>query len=350
MDNSGYAAALLTGPGELEWGQFSAAPPAPGAVTVAIGLCGICGSDVAAYRTGDGHQPAVFGHEWIGTVMAVGDGVAEYDVGDRVVVGVSAPCGTCAACRSGSTEHCRSAIAVASGRDALAPPHGGFAPYITVAAGRVLPLPPSLTDVEAAFVEPASVAFRGVRRARVSPGDTVVVQGAGPIGLLALQFAKVAGAGTVIVIEPSSARRERAGAVGADVLLEPVEADREIKTRTHGLGADIVIECSGVPGLLQTAVDLARPGGTVVLLSFSAQSSIVSTGKWLGKEITVVAAAAYSREDVVRTMSFISAGRVDVRALHTRTVLLSGLGTTLDELAQRADDVKILVDPRPVSH
>lgn len=341
-------AALITGAGRLEMLDFPSPPPPPGTVTVEITFCGVCGTEVAAYRGGSLHSPAVCGHEWTGVVVAVGAGVTARREGDRVVIGVMPPCGGCPECVSGIADRCRAAFAMARGRDALAPRHGGFARSITVAAGRVLPAHPGLTDEEAAQVEPAAVAFHGLRRSAVTPGDTVVVQGAGPIGLLSAQFARAAGAGQVVVIEPSESRRRLASELGVDVTSAPgPEAEERVRSLTRGLGADVVIECAGVPALLQTAVDLVRPGGVVTLLSYIAQQATVDPARWMAKEVDVRGAVAFTHHDVVRAMAFMADGRVRTGPLHTRTIALSELRTTLEALAAGgADDVKVLVDPR----
>lgn len=341
-------AALITGARRLELREFPVPSPPPGTVTVEITLCGICGTEVASYRHGSLHSPAVCGHEWTGFVAAVGADVADRREGDRVVIGVAPPCGRCPECVSGIADRCRTSLLMARGRDRLAPPHGGFARSITVAAGRVLPAHPGLTDVEAAQVEPASVAFHGIRRSRVAPGDIVVVQGAGPIGLLSAQFARAAGAGQVFVVEPSEVRRRLAREVGVDLAVPPGgEADEQVRAVSRGLGADVVIECAGAPALLQAAVDLVRPGGTVTLLSNVVQPATVDASGWMAKEVDVRGALAFTHDDVVRAMALMADGRVRAAPLHTRTIGLHELQATLDELALGAsDDVKVLVDPR----
>jgi (R,R)-butanediol dehydrogenase/meso-butanediol dehydrogenase/diacetyl reductase len=342
-------AALITGAGQVELRDFAVLPPPPGTVTVDISLCGICGTEIASFRDGHLHSPAVCGHEWTGTVTAVGAGVVDRREGDRVVAGVAPCCGRCAECRAGLGDHCRVVLDVVRGRDPLAPPHGGFARSITVDAARVLPAHPGLSDEEAAQVEPASVAFHGVRRCGVAPGDTVVVQGAGPIGLLVAQFARAAGAGRVVVVEPSPDRRRLALALSADLAVAPGEEAAElVREQTRGLGADVVLECAGLPPLLQTAVDLTRRGGTVGLLSYIAQPVTIDAARWMAKEVRVVGAVAFTHEDVLRSMAFLADGRVRVGPLHTRTVGLEDLPHTLGALsAGRSDDVKVLVDPRP---
>jgi (R,R)-butanediol dehydrogenase / meso-butanediol dehydrogenase / diacetyl reductase len=340
-------AALITAKQTVAFRNFVQATPPPGCVTIDISLCGICGTDIYSFRSGHLHSPAVCGHEWVGTVAATGDGVESLQEGDRAVLAVPPACGRCPECRRGLGEYCRTASLVARGRDPLAPPHGGFAGSITVQATRVMRAHPDLTDEVAAQVEPATVAFHGVRRSRITVGDTVVVQGAGPIGLLALQFARVAGAADVLVVEPSPARRRLARELGAINAVAPDEAAECVQDHTQGIGADVVIECAGVPRLLQTAVDLARSGGVVQLLSFLAEPATIHAARWLAKQVTVVASNAFTHDDFRRSMTFLADGRVRAQPLHSRTVRLDELEATLRGLAAGpSDDIKVLVDPR----
>jgi (R,R)-butanediol dehydrogenase/meso-butanediol dehydrogenase/diacetyl reductase len=344
---SAVTAALITAKETVTLRRFPQAAPPPGGVTIDIRLCGICGTDIHSFASGHLHSPAVCGHEWVGTVAATAAGVDGLREGDRVVAAVPPACGRCPECLRGLGDYCRTASLVARGRDPLAPPHGGFAGRITVQATRVMRAHPDLTDEVAAQVEPATVAFHGVRRSRITPGDTVVVQGAGPIGLLALQFARAAGAGDVLVIEPSPARRRLATELGAINALIPDEAPEYVQDHTQGTGADVVIECTGVPRLLQTAVDLARSGGMVQLLSFLSEPATISADRWLAKQVTVVASNAYTHDDFRRAMTFLADGRVLAEPLHSRTVGLDELEVTLRGLsAGPSDDIKILVDPR----
>ena len=344
---SAVTAALITAKETVTLRTFTQAPPPPGCVTIDITLCGICGTDIHSFSSGHLHSPSVCGHEWVGTVAATGAVVDGLQEGDRVVAAVPPACGRCPECLRGLGDYCRTASMVARGRDPLAPPHGGFAGRITVEATRVLRAHPDLTDEVAAQVEPATVAFHGVRRSGITPGDTVVVQGAGPIGLLALQFARAAGAGDVLVVEPSPTRRRLATELGATSALPPDEVADYVLDHTQGVGADVVIECTGVPRLLQTAVDLTRSGGLVQLLSFLSEPATVNAARWLVKEVTVVASNAYTHDDFRRSMAFLADGRVQAQPLHSRTVGLSDLEATLRGLsAGPSDDIKVLVDPR----
>ncbi len=341
-------AALITGQEQLELLDFEQTRPIPSGVVVDIAYCGICGTDVASYHTGHLHSPAVCGHEWTGTVSAIGSEVRHPAEGDRVVIGVCPPCGRCETCVAGQPETCLVVQKQVRGRDSTAPPHGGFAPAIGVAADRVVLAHPDLGDEDAAQVEPAAVAYHAVRRSGIGLGDVAVAQGAGPIGLLTLQLARAAGATTVVVVEPTEHRRAKAVELGAHHAVEPGGKATEIVSElTSGRRADVVYECAGIASLLQTAVDLTRRGGVMAMLGYVAGDSSINAGQWLSKDIRVVASMGFAHEDVHHTMSLIADGRVRVEPLHTRTIGLAELDAVIADLAAgRADDTKVLVDPR----
>jgi (R,R)-butanediol dehydrogenase/meso-butanediol dehydrogenase/diacetyl reductase len=291
-------------------------------------------------------RPAVFGHEWTGSISAVGDGVDGLRVGQRVVGGVGPACGRCRQCVAGHARHCDTVFAEANGIDPDAPAHGAFATRVRVSARRVIPVPESLSDVEAALVEPATVTFHAVRRVAAEYGTTTLVQGAGPIGLLTAQHARNAGAGPLIISEPSAARRALAGKLGFAHVVEPAKLRTVLDELTAGLGADVVYECSGVPSLFQPSAELVRRGGTLALLGYPLENSSVSYGDWQSRELTVIGSLAYNHEDFVGTMHAIAAGRIDVASLHTGTFGLSSLKDVLEELdSGRSEHTKVLIDP-----
>lgn len=340
-------AALIVGKGQLEFREFADPVPAMEGVVVDIALCGICGTDVHAYQSGRPYNPAICGHEWAGSVSAVGRDVRSFSEGDRVVVAAAPACGGCAACRAGQADRCQVAFLSAVGRDPLAPPHGGFAKRLAVAASRVVLTNPALDDVQAAQVEPATVAFHAVRASRLRLGDFAVVQGAGPIGLGTLQFVRAGGAGRVVVIEPNEGRRAMALALGAHDVVAPGEQARQlINELTHGLGADIVYECVGRPFAIQGAVDLARRGGAMCLIGLADSDAVINPGAWLVKEISVTSSLAYLHEEFEMCMAMIADGRVRLGPMHTATVGLQGLDAALADLAGgESVQSKVLVDP-----
>lgn len=340
-------AALITGANTVELREFPDPTPAAEGVVVDIAFCGICGTDVHAYQSGNPYNPAICGHEWSGTVSAVGAEVASLGEGDRVVVAVAPCCGRCTACRRGQTDRCQVTFMSVLGRDPLAPPHGGFAPRIAVAAQRVVRTDPALSDAQAAQVEPTTVAFHAVRTSALRLGDIAVIQGAGPIGLGTMQWVRAAGAGQVIVVEPNEQRRALALELGAHVAVGPgEEADQAIRERTHGLGADIVYECVGRPFAVQSAVDLARRGGAMCLIGLAESDASISPGAWLVKEIAVTSSLAYLHEEFEMAMGMMADGRVRVDPMHTNTVDLVGFEAALADLASgTSEQTKVLVEP-----
>lgn len=341
-------AAVITGQHRVELIEVPEPAPLPGGVVVDIALCGVCGTDVHAYQSGAPYNPAICGHEWVGTVSSVASDVRSLADGDRVVVAVPPPCGRCAACRAGQAAHCSVVFLSATGRDVRDPRHGGFAPRLSVAADRVVHAHPALSDAQAAQVEPATVAFHAVRRSGLRLGDVAVVQGAGPIGLTTMQWVRAAGAGAVIVIEPNPQRQAIARSLGASVAVAPgEEADAAVKEHTGGLGADIVYECVGRAFAIQSAVNLARRGGSMCLIGLSDTDASIVPAVWLVKEIAVTAALAYVHEEFAMVMGMIVDGRMQLDPLHSSTVGLSGLGDALADLAGGSSaQTKVLVDPR----
>nr|WP_296775991.1 zinc-binding dehydrogenase [Rhodococcus sp. (in: high G+C Gram-positive bacteria)] len=321
-------------------------PPATDSVVVEIRYCGICATDTHGYSSA-ALPPAVFGHEWTGTVSAIGSGVTTVAVGQRVVGGVGPACGRCPQCTAGHAAHCDLAFAEANGITEDAPIHGGFGTTLTVAARRVIPVPDALTDEEAALVEPATVTFHAVKRTAMVLGSTVVVQGAGPIGLLTAQHARNSGAGRVIVSEPSPHRRAQAVKLGFTDVVEPGELNAVLRAATNGLGADVLFECTGVASLLQPSAELVRRGGILSLLGYPGTDSQVSYGDWQSRELTVIGSLAYSHEDFFGSMTAIAEKRIDVLSLHTGTIGLDQLTAMFVELdSGTSTHAKVLVDPR----
>jgi (R,R)-butanediol dehydrogenase / meso-butanediol dehydrogenase / diacetyl reductase len=339
--------ATVSAPHHLDIREGGVAEPGIGEVVVEIRYCGVCGTDVHGFESPELLPPAVFGHEWTGTVIDAGEGVETVTVGDRVTVAVGPPCGRCTMCRSGSADHCDTAFAEANGVTPDAPPHGGFATHLTVSERRVVRLLPGLSDEQGALVEPTAVTFRAVRRTTVPLGSVVVVQGGGPIGLLCAQHARGAGAARTFVVEPVPARREAAASLGFADVFEPGAGFTDaLQDATGGGGADILFECTGVAKLLQPSAELVRRGGMLSLVGYTAELSSVSYGDWVARELRLVASLAYSHQDFLGAMAMLASGAVDVGPVITGTVGLAELGGVLADLGSgRTHHAKVLVDP-----
>ena len=340
-------AALITGKETVEVLEFPEPEASEGKAVVEIGLCGICGTDLEPWISGDPYSPSICGHEWMGTVSALGSGVAHVKEGDRVGVGVAPACGRCDTCRAGHSAHCELSLTSAIAVGPFETPHGGFAPRLGVDARRIYPIREGISDTAAAMLEPATVAVHGVRRTGLAMGAGCLVLGAGPIGLLTLQAAFATGAGAVAVVEPHPIRRDRAAMLGATAVIDPTQED--VAERTNAVfgtvGPDVVFDCAGIPSTIQQAASLVRRGGTVSLLGLSGHDATISPGVWLMNEVTLVASLAYTSEEFDVTMALIQDGRMRVDSLHSSTSNLADLGNALARLRDTPDEIKILVDP-----
>ncbi len=339
--------ATVSAPHQVDVREADVPTPAPDQVVVRIRYCGVCGTDVHGFQAPELLPRAVFGHEWTGTIVDAGNAVDSVRVGDRVSVAVGPPCGRCSMCRSGNADHCDTAFAEANGVTPDAPDHGGFATHLAVSERRVVKLLNGLSDEQGALVEPTAVTFRAVRRTTIPLGSVVVVQGSGPIGLLCAQQARHAGAARTFVVEPVPARREAAAALGFADVFEPGAAFTEVLLgATHGRGADVFFECTGVAKLLQPSAELVRRGGMLSLVGYTADMSSVSYGDWVSRELRLVASLAYSHQDFLGAMAMHASGAVEIAPVITGTVGLSDLAGLLTDLGSGSTQhAKVLVDP-----
>lgn len=339
---------LVTGERKVELLDFPEPVADSGKAVVRISYCGICGTDVHAYLSGDPYNPAICGHEWVGHASAIGAGVSHVKEGDRVAIGVASSCGQCATCRRGDAAHCEMAFAGAIGVGPMAASHGGFAQALAFDASRLYQVPAGVTDENAALLEPVTVAVHAVRRTELRLGDSAVVIGGGPIGLLTAQCAKAAGAGVVVLLEPEPSRRTLAASLGADYVIDPFEADvAEQLAKIVGVGgADVVFECAGIPATINQAVSLVRRGGVVSLVGVASHPAEIQPGEWLIKEVRLTSSIAYLHEDFDIAKHLVATGRIACEPLHTSTVSLADMQGAFDRLADHPSEVKILVDPR----
>ena len=339
---------LVTGTREVTLVDMPTPEPEPGKAVIDITYCGICGTDVHAYMSGSPYNPAICGHEWVGHVSKPASDVRHVKEGDRVAIGVATACGKCPTCQRGDATHCEMAFMGAIGVGPLAAPHGGFAESIAFDASRLYHVPKGLSDAQAGLLEPATVAVHALRRTPINLGDSVVVIGAGPIGLLVLQAAKLSGAGNLVLIEPEPTRRALGKTLGATLTIDPTSEDANTLINEHigANGADVIFECAGIPSTIQTAVDLVRRGGVVSLVGVATGDASINAAGWLVKEVRLVSSIAYLHEDFEICKGLVADGRIQTDPLHTSTVGLAQLEDAFLRLADHPAEVKILVDPR----
>mgnify|MGYP000170665823 FL=1 len=327
----------------MEVGEADAKAPAAGEVRIRVAFNGICGTDlhiVQGHMDARVDMPATIGHEMSGVIEAVGDGV-DLAVGAPVTVMPLRWCGSCAACAAGHQHICQRLDFV--GIDSP----GALQELWTVPASVVVPLPEGLSLQHAALVEPLAVAVHDVRRSRLAAGETAVVIGGGPIGQLIAVVARAAGA-TVILAEPDAARRDFAAQQGA-IVVDPIEGDLAavVEERTDGAGADVVFEVAGTRGTALDATRHARTRGRVVFVAIHPEPVPVDLHRIFWRELEVLGARVYEREDFERAIELLAAGRVPADALITRVVPLDATMEAFEALLSAAA-MKILVDVQGV--
>ncbi len=243
----------------------------PGEVLIRVAACGICGTDIKKIEYGFVPAPQIFGHEVAGTVVVVGAGVSKWKPGDRVMSFHHVPCGDCFYCQRRLFSQCPAykKVGLTAGFD---PNGGGFAQYVKsmpwVAERGMVTIPDKASFDEACFIEPVNTCIKAVEKARVAAGETVLVMGLGPIGLLLGMLSKLEGA-TVIGSDPMPGRRAKAISLGLDMAVDPHEGRlaEEVQSRTSGRGADAVLVAVPIPSALTDALTLARPGGRILLFA-----------------------------------------------------------------------------------
>jgi L-iditol 2-dehydrogenase len=324
--------------------------PVPGAdeILVRVAACGICGSDVHGYDGTSGRRipPIVMGHEAAGVVAAAGPGVSNFKAGDRVTFDSTVYCGECEFCRKGEINLCnnRQVIGVSCGDFRRA---GAFAEYVVVPQRIVYHLPDALEFQEAAMLEAVSVALHGVRVSEMKGGETVLVIGAGMIGLLTLQAAKAAGASRVLVADIDPSRLKRAEGVGADetLLLSGSELVQEILRRTGGRGVDLVLEAVGREETISASIASVRKGGTVTLIGNISPEVKIPLQVVVSRQIRLQGSCASSGE-YPQAMELLANGQIQVKQLITAVAPLSDGPRWFARLhAGEPNLMKIVLDP-----
>ena len=337
-------AATYTGNRQIEVVSAETQTPAAGEVTIRVAYNGICGTDLHIVQ---GHMdarvttPAVIGHEMSGVISAVSPDVDSLTVGQPVTVMPLRCCGECASCLAGHQHICQRLDFV--GIDSP----GALQEQWTVPASLVVPLPAGLSLEHAALVEPLAVAVHDVRRSRLAAGETAVVIGGGPIGQLIAVVDRATGA-EVILAEPDAARRAFAAMQGATVV-DPIEGDLAavVEECTGGAGADVVFEVAGTRGTALDATRHARTRGRVVFVAIHPEPVPVDLHRIFWRELEVLGARVYEREDFERAVELLASGAVPADALITRVVPLDDTAEAFDALLS-ASAMKILVDVQGV--
>jgi L-iditol 2-dehydrogenase len=333
-------AAILTHPGSFELVQLPEPESAPDEVVVQVATCGVCGTDRAIFR---GEAPAAWpvvpGHEFSGVVVEVGSQVTELAVGDRVAADPNVVDGTCFFCRRGETNLCSGLSPLGITRN------GGFAEFAAVPATNAYRLPETISVEDGSLVEPLACCVRGIDQARIGLGDLVAVLGAGPIGCLLIQLARVQGAGTILAVEPDAARRQHAIAAGADFTCGPTEA-AAVLAELRDPAPDVVIEASGRTQTAEWAIGLVRRGGTVVLFGVYPEQERLSVNPFRVNEDELRIVGSLNNPNThQRAIDLLASGRVALDGVITHRLSLEDLPKAMERDSFPGAG-KITVDPQ----
>ncbi|MFQ6075485.1 MAG: zinc-binding dehydrogenase, partial [Candidatus Bathyarchaeia archaeon] len=318
-----------------------------GEVLVRVRAATTCGTDIKIFRRGyiGGviKYPTIFGHEWAGDVMEVGEGVPRIREGMRVRAGNSGPCLRCRMCMRGMYNLCENMTWL----------WGSYAEYIRVPAPitaiNTQEVPSHITYEEAAVTEPLACCLHGLEKCGIGLGDTVAVIGDGPIGLLHLQLARSMGAGSVIVCGLIERRLRVAEGLGADVTVDAGEEDSvgTVRRLTDGYGADVVIEAVGLPSTWEQALRMVGKGGRALMFGgcppgteVRIETEFVHYG-----EVTILGTFHATPTDFRKALSLISSGVVRVKPIVTRRMGLNEIGEALELLGTTKDELKIAILP-----
>ena len=345
-------ALVVLEPSRVEIRQVPVPVPGPDQVLARVRAVSICGTDAHLVR-GDypGFWPPAFpfipGHEWAGEIVDLGPGAERYGfrVGDRVAGTSHDACGVCQKCVEGRYNLCEN-----YGREGLHRQYGhntqgADATYVVHGVKAVFHLPDGLTFEDGALIDPASIALHVANRGAVAPGDVVAITGGGAIGLLAADAARARGAARVIIIEPNTARRARAAQLGHEIVDPPDDPVAAVRGLTGGLGADVVLECAGVPAAITSALGMLRRGGRCAAVGIPTVSVELALQRLVLDELELVGCRA-SAGEMRRVMPLVEQGRIRVREIATHRFPLTEYPQALATFNDPASGaIKIIVTP-----
>jgi L-iditol 2-dehydrogenase len=330
-------AAVMTGLETIVVQERPEPEPGPQEAVVRVEAVGVCGSDTAYYKVGrigdyvvDG--PIILGHEVAGQVVQVGTDVTNVDVGDRVAIEPGTPCRNCHECMAGRYHLCPDLVFLAT------PPYdGALLEKLTIDARNLYPMPEEMTYEQGALLEPLSVGIWGCKRAGLQAGDDVLVTGGGPVGLLAAASARALGAGSVTVTDLSDFRLELSRSMG----FRTERSDAPTAERF-----DVLLECSGAPGVLGEAMRRLRPAGRAAMIGMSKEDAIGLPLSQLNvNELTLSLVNRYNHTWPL-AIELVSSGRIDVSELVTHHFPLAESADALTLASRVKDSIKAVIHPQ----
>lgn len=323
----------------------------PGDVVVKVKYCGICGTDIHSYKSeGILYPNTVFGHEIVGTIEEIGQGVNGFALGDRVFVGAPGLCPEgCFSCRNGRPTICLNSFTRTIG---IGPgTQGGYAEYVLAEYPNrmLIKLPDSVSFEDAVLLDVLSTAYHGYCRSSLKAGQNAVVVGTGAIGLSMIQILRIAGAKHITALNRSAAKREFALRVGADLALNPNEVPnlkQKLAELYAGIGPDVVFECAGSAQTIGIAVDICRPGGQVIIVGTTPEPLSTINGVQIGLfELEIRGSLAFSEDDIRAVVSLLEKGLIQTDGMLNKIVKLEEVPRTIDALSKTSEPIRYALAP-----
>jgi len=348
MESNKMTAAVMDRPLSIGIRQVDIPEPKRDEALVRVHCIGICGSDVHYYEHGRigryvVEKPIILGHELAGTVVKVGEGVSNVGVGDRVAVEPGATCGRCEYCKSGRYNLCPDVVFMAT-----PPVDGAWAEYVAIRSDFLFKLPDGMSFEEGALLEPLSVGFHAMRRGKVRPEHSILVTGLGPIGLLALEAAKLFGATELYGSDVVAFRRELATELGATGVIDPTQGPvaGQLGDANGFKGFDVVIETSGNARAISDSIRLVKRGGAIVLVGLPAAGSIpIDVAHLVDSELDVYGLFRYANT-YPAAIQALSRGKQDIRRVITHKFPLRSIKEAVETArTEKETSIKIMIYP-----
>jgi len=335
-------AAVIRGTQQIQVEDVPTPEPGPNQVLVKIKYSAICGSDVHRFQYGMMNSGSIMGHEYIGEVVQSGADVTLLNEGDRVVSGGGEPPEGISA-RTAEDRYSARTMGLKT------PPQGGFAEYIVLDEWRPLKIPNNVSNELAVLAEPAAIAVHAVRRSKFSIGDSVVVMGAGPIGLLIMQVLNAGGAGAVYVSEPATARAEAARVLGATVVMNPTNEDvvSKVLEISGGPGVPIAFDAAAARPTLQQGLEMVRRGGQVLVVSMAWEDVDLLTVEWIGREVEMKASYGSQPIDWRTVLKLMERGLLSEQAMVTDESFIEfdEMQSSMERLMKPEEHVQLVLVP-----
>lgn len=345
-------AAVFYGAGDIKIEERPMPKAGPGQMVVKIDYCGVCGTDMEAYKFEIVKPVIVLGHENVATVYEIGEGVEGFKVGDKVLCGPPSYCKeNCAPCKEGRPNICVHGFPRTNG---IGGPDGGYAEYMLIddpAHTMIIPVPEGVDEKDAVLFDVICVSLHALRKSNFKFGDTVAISGTGPIGLAAIQIAKAAGARTVVAIGTNPAKREVLERFGADYCIFTKECEdlgAEVRKAVgNPYGADVTLECAGnQASLINCVMEIAKPGSQVLLVGIVGEPlDHFSLAPVIPREIDLITSFTYTPEEIEMYLDMLAKKKIEFPGMVTDVIALDECVEKGVAREDRTGQIKILIDP-----